>query len=89
MNEYIAVIRYECPERMHAIAATIETHLSIVRGVVRVSCDVPSSAALVWYNRGTASLAELVRELEGMGVRVVGVAQSKSDVGVQPSAISA
>ncbi len=89
MSEYIAVIRFERAPGMHTLASTIETLLAGVTGVARVTCDAASAAALVWYNRGAVSLAELVRELEMSGVRVTGIAQSKADVGLQPSAASA
>jgi copper chaperone CopZ len=86
MSEYIAVIRFERAPGMHTLAGTIETLLSGIAGVARVTCDATSSAALVWYDRTAVSLAELVREMEMSGVRVTGIAQSKSDVGVQQSA---
>ncbi len=86
MSEYIAVIRFERSTGMHTLASTIETLLAGIAGVARVTCDAASAAALVWFNRGAVSLAELVRELETSGVRVTGIAQSKADVGVQTGA---
>lgn len=83
MGDYIALIRFEHASGMNAIAATIESLLSGISGVVRVSCDAATAAAVVWFNRGMVSLAELVRELESSGIRVTGIAQSKADIGEQ------
>lgn len=89
MVEYVVMIRYERVPGMHAIANTIETVLSAVTGVIRVSCDVASAAAHVWYRRGELSLADLVRELEMYGVRVLGVAQNRADAGARSQAATA
>jgi hypothetical protein len=86
MAEYVAVIRFEHERGMHTLASTIESLLSGIAGVLRVTCDAASASALVWFIRGAVSLAELVRELESSGVRVLGIAQSKADIGEQSSA---
>lgn len=78
MNDYIAVIRFErCPS-MHSVAAGIEEILARIGGVARVSCDATSAAILVWFNRMAVSVAELVREIEMIGVRVTGIAQRQA-----------
>ena len=89
MSEYVAVIRFERSPGMHTLASTFESLLAAIAGVARVTCDAASAAAIVWYNRGSVSLADLVRELESSGVRVLGIAQTKSDASIQPSAATA
>lgn len=89
MAEYVAVIRFEYERGMHTLVSTIESLLSGIGGVLRVTCDAASASVFVWFSRGAVSLADLVRELECSGVRVVGIAQSKADVGDQASVASA
>jgi hypothetical protein len=88
MSEYIAVIRYERNPGMHTREHTIESLLLGVRGVVRVTSDAASAAALVWYNRAAVSVGELVRELEAAGIRVSGIAQCRSDKAMVAGAIA-
>lgn len=81
MERYIAVIRIsESPSRNVAASAVTRLLLGL-GGVVRVDADPSGRALVVSFNRGRVTLAELVRSIEGQGLTVCGVAQSRELAG--------
>jgi hypothetical protein len=81
MERYIAVIRLtENPSRQY-LATAVAGSLTAMAGVSRVEFDTPGRSLLVWFNRARVSLGELVRTIEGQGLTVCGVAQSRDPAG--------
>lgn len=77
MDRYIAVIRLgENPSRNY-LASAVSTALLGVAGVTRVDFDAAGRALWVSFNRTRVSLGDLVRSIEGQGLTVMGVAQSR------------
>jgi hypothetical protein len=87
MGEYVALLRIGDVTRAASsapIAAAARACRQDVAGVRDAAFDSPSGALLVRFDRGLASVADIVRCLEDHGLTIVGVAQHPAPAADSP-----
>jgi len=88
MKQYIAIVRLSRRQTESAgmVAHSppawyglLEQTLAQQPGIGKVSHDPAAGSLLVWFDRGSITVADVVRLIEDAGVGVTGVAQASAD----------